>query len=125
MRYAHWMPVGGMLVVAAVVLSPQVGGTQGRGQRGGQFGGGPDGAVSRIMALDKNGDGRLTKAEVTDPRLEPLFGIGVQFAWEASLLISGIRPPMWQPIVVNSLIETNLGLPYIYYIHKHVSARDR
>ncbi len=46
------------------------------------------------------------------------IGIGVQFAWEASLLISGIRPPLWQPIVVNSLIETNLGMPYIYYIHK-------
>jgi hypothetical protein len=49
------------------------------------------------------------------------IGIGVQFAWEASLLISGIRPPLWQPIVVNSLIETNLGIPYIYYIHKHVT----
>jgi len=51
------------------------------------------------------------------------IGIGVQFAWEASLLISGIRPALWQPIVVNSLIETNLGLPYIYYIHKHVTRR--
>ena len=49
------------------------------------------------------------------------IGIGVQFAWEASLLISGIRPPFWQPIVVNSLIETNLGIPYIYYIHKIVN----
>lgn len=51
------------------------------------------------------------------------IGIGVQFAWEASLLISGIRPAMWQPIVVNSLIETNLGIPYTYYIHRYVSAR--
>jgi hypothetical protein len=51
------------------------------------------------------------------------IGIGVQFAWEASLLISGIRPPLWQPIVVNSLIETNLGIPYIYYIHKFVTKR--
>jgi hypothetical protein len=51
------------------------------------------------------------------------IGIGVQFAWEASLLISGIRPALWQPIVVNSLIETNLGLPYIYYIHKYVTRR--
>ena len=49
-------------------------------------------------------------------------GIGVQFAWEASLLISGIRPPVWQPIVVNSLIETNLGMPYIYYIHKLITS---
>lgn len=51
------------------------------------------------------------------------MGIGVQFAWEASLLISGIRPALWQPIVVNSLIETNLGLPYTYYIHKMVTKR--
>ncbi len=48
------------------------------------------------------------------------IGIGVQLAWEAALLISGIRPALWQPIVVNSLIETNLGLPYIYFIHKYV-----
>ncbi len=51
------------------------------------------------------------------------IGIGVQFAWEASLLISGIRPALWQPIVVNSLIETNLGLPYIHLIHKVVTRR--
>ena len=49
------------------------------------------------------------------------IGIGVQFAWEASLLISGIRPALWQPIVVNSLIETNLGMPYAYFIHKYIS----
>ncbi len=53
------------------------------------------------------------------------IGIGVQFAWEASLLINGIRPALWQPIVVNSLIETNLGIPYTYYIHKFVTARWR
>jgi hypothetical protein len=52
------------------------------------------------------------------------IGIGVQFAWEASLLINGIRPPLWQPIVINSLIETNLGIPYIYFIHKWVT-RER
>ena len=51
------------------------------------------------------------------------IGIGVQFAWEAALLINGIRPALWQPIVVNSLIETNLGLPYIYLIHAVVARR--
>ena len=51
------------------------------------------------------------------------IGIGVQFAWEAALLINGIRPPLWQPVVINSLIETNLGLPYTWYIHKRVSRR--
>ena len=53
------------------------------------------------------------------------IGIGVQFAWEAALLLSGIRPPLWQPVVVNSLIETNLGMPYLYYIHKYITGRWR
>lgn len=51
------------------------------------------------------------------------IGIGVQFAWEASLIINGIRPAIWQPIIINSLIETNLGIPYTYCIHKYVSRR--
>jgi len=51
------------------------------------------------------------------------IGIGVQFAWEAALLLSGIRPPLWQPLVVNSLIETNLGMPLIYLIHRYVAKR--
>lgn len=53
------------------------------------------------------------------------IGVGVQFAWEASLLISGIRPPVWQPILVNSLIETNLGIPFAYYIHKYFTGRRK
>lgn len=48
------------------------------------------------------------------------IGIGVQFGWEAVLLISGVRPPELFPLVVNSLIETNLGLPYLYLIHRAV-----
>ncbi len=51
------------------------------------------------------------------------IGIGVQFAWEAALLISGIRPATWQPLLVNSLIETNLGMPYIYWIHHYLTER--
>lgn len=51
------------------------------------------------------------------------IGVGVQFAWEASLLINGIRPPLWQPIIVNSLIETNLGIPYTYHIHRAITKR--
>ena len=53
------------------------------------------------------------------------IGIGVQLAWEAALLLNGIRPPLWQPIVVNSLIETNLGLPYIYLIHRALTRPHR
>lgn len=46
------------------------------------------------------------------------IGILVQFAWEAVLLIAGIRAPGWGPLVVNSLLETNLGIPYIYFIQR-------
>jgi hypothetical protein len=51
------------------------------------------------------------------------IGIGVQLSWELVLLISGIRPPGFAPLVVNSLIETNLGMPYFYLIHQAVERR--
>ncbi len=51
------------------------------------------------------------------------IGIGVQFSWEFVLLLSGIRPAGIMPLIVNSLIETNLGMPYLYLIHKTVSSR--
>ena len=53
------------------------------------------------------------------------IGILVQFSWEFVLLITGIRPQGILPLVVNSLLETNLGLPYIYFIHKAVTKRRR
>ncbi len=60
-------------------------------------------------------------------KLLPLLaiGIGVQFSWEAVLLLSGIRPVGLMPLVVNSLIETNLGMPYVFLIHRAVSRRWR
>ena len=51
------------------------------------------------------------------------IGILVQFAWEFVLLITGIRNPSFMTIVVNSLLETNLGLPYMYFIHRAVNKR--
>ena len=52
------------------------------------------------------------------------IGILVQFGWEAGLLIGGIRSAGFSDIgqklhvfLVNSLLETNLGLPYIYCIY--------
>ncbi len=51
------------------------------------------------------------------------IGIGVQLSWESVLLLTGIRPAGLMPLVVNSLIETNMGLPYLYLIHRAVSAR--
>ena len=51
------------------------------------------------------------------------IGIGVQFSWEFVLLISNIRPSGVLPLIVNSLIETNLGMPYLYLIHSAVMKR--
>lgn len=51
------------------------------------------------------------------------IGILVQFGWEAGLLLGGIRSAgldgvgqKLAPLIVNSLLETNLGMPYIYAI---------
>ena len=51
------------------------------------------------------------------------IGILVQFGWEAGLLLGGIRSAGFEtwaeklrPLLVNSLLETNLGMPYIYII---------
>lgn len=51
------------------------------------------------------------------------IGLLVQFAWESVLLVTGIRAQGFGPLVVNSLLETNLGLPYIYWIHRAVTRR--
>ncbi len=58
-----------------------------------------------------------------------LIGFGVQFSWEFVLLLTGIRPEGFKPLIMNSLIETNLGMPYIYlifllYTRKKKSAND-
>ena len=37
--------------------------------------------------------------------------------------MTGIRAQGLGPLIVNSLLETNLGLPYIYFIHRAVSRR--
>ncbi len=58
------------------------------------------------------------------------IGILVQLGWEAALLIGGIRSAGFagieeklRPLVVNSLLETNLGMPYIYAIYIWYSSR--
>ncbi len=57
-----------------------------------------------------------------------IIGITVQFAWEFSLLVGGIRSAEivdWgskiQTLVVNSLLETNLGAVPIYCIYLSIS----
>jgi len=58
------------------------------------------------------------------PLLKMLFiGILVQFSWEAVLLITGIRPQGWNPLIIDSLLETNLGIPYLFFIHKALTKR--
>ncbi|MBU4690378.1 hypothetical protein KQ874_01575 [Mycoplasma sp. ES3157-GEN-MYC] len=52
-----------------------------------------------------------------------IIGIVVQFGWEFALMINGIRKLQWGPIVIDSLIETNLGIPYIYLIYKGLSKK--
>lgn len=58
------------------------------------------------------------------------IGILVQFAWEMALLIGGIRSAGFSeagqvlaPLIVNSLLETNLGMPYIYLIYLLFASR--
>ena len=53
------------------------------------------------------------------------IGLLVQFAWEFILFITGIRNAGLRTLVVNSLMETNLGAPYIYLIYTTVSKRMR
>lgn len=51
------------------------------------------------------------------------IGILVQFGWEFVLFISGIRNQSLQTLLVNSLLETNMGLPYLYLIHHALGRR--
>ena len=58
------------------------------------------------------------------------IGVLVQFGWEAGLLLGGIRSAGFEnfsdkllTLVTNSLLETNLGMPYIYLIFLAYSAK--
>ena len=44
------------------------------------------------------------------------IGITVQLGWETALLVTGIRQSGIETLIINSLIETNLGMPYIWHI---------
>lgn len=75
--------------------------------------------------LQKDGEKRM--------RILRLFGIGVavQFGWEFALLLGGIRSGSMEfteqlrVLAVNSLMETNLGLPAMYCIYLFVTSRVR
>ena len=57
------------------------------------------------------------------------IGILVQFGWEAGLLLGGVRSAGFSlsekflPLIINSLLETNLGMPYLYLIFLAVTAK--
>lgn len=58
------------------------------------------------------------------------IGVLVQFGWEAGLLLGGIRSAGFasfgeklRTLTVNSLLETNLGMPYVYAIFTAYSAK--
>jgi hypothetical protein len=51
------------------------------------------------------------------------IGILVQFAWESILAITGIRNQSWQTLIINSLLETNMGLPYLFLIHRSLNKK--
>lgn len=53
-----------------------------------------------------------------------IIGFSVQFCWEAALLLNGIRPlnvDSFNTLIIDSLIETNLGMPYIYFIYLFIN----
>ena len=58
------------------------------------------------------------------------IGVLVQFGWEAGFLLGGIRSAGFasfgeklRTLTVNSLLETNLGMPYVYAIFTAYSAK--
>lgn len=51
------------------------------------------------------------------------IGVLVQFGWEFVLAVTGIRNQSLQTLIVNSLLETNMGLPYLFLIHRAVNRR--
>lgn len=52
-----------------------------------------------------------------------IIGVVVQFGWEFALLVTGIRKPGIGPLIINSLLETNMGIPYMYFIYKGITSK--
>ena len=80
-------------------------GTAATAQRpGGGGGGGPDNTVDRMMGFDRDKDGKLTRAEVTDDRLLRLFDRAdldrrmTGIAWGHSDAFLDEHPDAYKPI---------------------------
>jgi hypothetical protein len=124
-RGVEWslLIISGWLAVAFMSASFGAGFPTVRIQRG-------TGAYHGVMALMlAAGYGALIVRNLAGarPRADLLrllaIGVGIQAAWELVLLLAGIRPPSLVPFVVNSLLETNLGMPYLFLIHEAVGTK--
>jgi Spy/CpxP family protein refolding chaperone len=74
MRFLIATLLGGALIFTAAFVGAQPpGGKDGPPGKKGGGGGDPKAFVERMMAFDKNKDGKLTKDEITDERLLRLF----------------------------------------------------
>ncbi len=84
--------------------------------------------ISYLAAIVYNLVQKERKKRISLPWLLSI-GILVQFGWEANLLLGGIRSAGFsfaeklRPLIVNSLLETNLGMPLFYLIFIAVTAR--
>ena len=84
--------------------------------------------VGYLLAVVRNLGESDQKCRIDLLRLLAI-GIAAQFAWEAALLFGGIRSAgldfaeKLRPLIVNSLLETNLGMPYVYLIFVALTRR--
>lgn len=84
--------------------------------------------VGYLLAVVRNLGESDRKCRIDLLRLLAI-GIAAQFAWEAALLLGGIRSAgldfaeKFRPLIVNSLLETNLGMPYVYLIFAALTRR--
>lgn len=84
--------------------------------------------VGYLLAVVRNLRESDRKCRIDLLRLVAI-GIAAQFAWEAALLLGGIRSAgldfaeKLRPLIVNSLLETNLGMPYVYLIFVALTRR--
>lgn len=84
--------------------------------------------VGYLLAVVRNLGESDRKCRIDLLRLLAI-GIAAQFAWEAALLLGGIRSTgldfaeKLRPLIVNSLLETNLGMPYVYLIFVALTRR--
>jgi hypothetical protein len=72
-------------------------------------------AVGYLVLILRNLRARKTRVNLL---LLVAIGVGIQASWELVLLLSGIRPLGAMPLIVNSLLETNMGMPYLFLIHE-------